>query len=509
MMPLPQMRPRGWRERWMHRFGMNTMVAPMRKGELTIPNWLTGKSLVFFFVAMFACWGAFGNVPGNDLIIVAGMSVILFFAIGLSMSKSLSHAKEKLFLRDVVIIGFAIRFIWVLYCYFFFNPEHYSNTFGATGDVEWYMPFAQDLSQWLAGDSPVSLSKIVDLHMAAIDDVGYPMWLAVIYLLTGNASDVFVPFLIKCIVSAYCAVCMYRVAKRHFGEGSARMAAIFVCLNPNMIYWSASMMKETEMVFVTCLAIDLLDKALSSGSKLTFRTLWPGMLAVLYLFFIRTALGLALLLAIVAHIVMASSRVMSLGKKIIAGVLVVLVMIFSVGDRVMKQSRSMYENVSGGGQKTNMEWRARRAGGNSFAKYAGAAVFAPLIFTLPFPTFNQANVDQIVQVQLSGGSYIKNIFSFFVIIVMIMMLISGEWRRHVFILTYTVGYLAVLVFSGYAQSGRFHMPAIPMLMLIAAYGIQIAKGNVKMRRWFPLVLVLEVVACLAWNWFKLKGRGMI
>lgn len=25
----------------------------------------------------------------------------------------------------------------------------------------------------------------------------------------------------------------------------------------------------------------------------------------------------------------------------------------------------------------------------------------------------------------------------------------------------------------------------------------------------PMVLMLEVVACLAWNWFKLKGRGMI
>ena len=48
-----------------------------------------------------------------------------------------------------------------------------------------------------------------------------------------------------------------------------------------------------------------------------------------------------------------------------------------------------------------------------------------------------------------------------------------------------------------------------VLMLFAAYGIQIAKTNPRMKRLFPLALVLEVVACLAWNWFKLKGRGMI
>lgn len=78
-----------------------------------------------------------------------------------------------------------------------------------------------------------------------------------------------------------------------------------------------------------------------------------------------------------------------------------------------------------------------------------------------------------------------------------------------FVLAYTVGYHLVLVMSNFAHSGRFHMPVIPMLMLFAAYGIQIAKTNGRVRKWLPMVLVAEVVICLAWSWFKLKGRGMI
>ena len=39
--PPPPNRPRGWRERWMQRFGMEVAV-PMQKGERTIPNWLIG-----------------------------------------------------------------------------------------------------------------------------------------------------------------------------------------------------------------------------------------------------------------------------------------------------------------------------------------------------------------------------------------------------------------------------------------------------------------------------------
>ena len=156
-----------------------------------------------------------------------------------------------------------------------------------------------------------------------------------------------------------------------------------------------------------------------------------------------------------------------------------------------------------------MEWRAERKEGNSFAKYASATVFAPLIFTIPFPTFNQANEGQILQMQLSGGNYIKNILSFFVILLMVLMLVSGEWRKHVFILAYTLGYLMTLVLSFFVQSSRFHMPIWPMLMLFAAYGIQMSKSNPRYRRWFGYALIVEVVACLAWNWFKLAGRGMI
>lgn len=507
--PMQNRAPRGWRERWMHRFGMDVAAAPPRKGELTIPNWLIGSSIAFFFVTMFACWGVFGHVPAFDLWMVAAISVVLFFYGGSVMSKNWSHAGEKRFIRSVFIAGFVVRLIWALYMYYVFNPQYYGNSFGEEADAAWYMPFGKGIAQWIDGGFDTPFSHLMDVWASAIDDTGYPIWLGIIYFIVGVDNDIFIPFVLKCIMGAYCAVSIYRVAKRHYGEGVARMAAIFVCVNPNMIYWCATMLKETEMVFLCCLAVDNFDRVLTFSQKYTFKSLLPGILAATALMFFRSALGLVVFLAVFAHIVMASQRVMSLGKKVLAGVLVFTVLFVAMGDRIRTQSRELLETVQSDSQDKNMEWRGTRSGGNTFAKYAGAAVFAPMIFTIPFPTFNQANEAQLVQVQLSGGSYIKNIFSFFVILVMLMMLISGEWRRHVFILAYTLGYHMVLVLSPFAQSGRFHMPVWPMLMLFAAYGIQIAKTNARVRKWFPIVLVLEVVVCLAWNWFKLKGRGMI
>lgn len=508
-------RPRNWRERWMRNYGFGYNMQK-GKGTLSIPNWLTGKSVAFYFVSLFICLGTFGYAPGFNLTLVACISVILFFYGGVSMSKSWEHRSSKMFVRNIFIAGFVIRLIWLLYLYFFFNPNQYGTTYGDGADIEWYIPFGQAIAQWVTDGFNMSFVAFIDQWGTAVDDVGYPIWLGVVYLLTGNESDVFAPCLVKCIIGAYCSVCIYNVAKRHFGEGTARMAAIFICVNPNMIYWCGNMMKEAEMVFLCCLSVDLIDKALTSHHKLTFSNLFPGLLAGFYLFFFRVALGMVLFLSVFAHVVMASNRVMGMGKKIIAGILVATTLMIGMGDSLRSRIEGVVEaaqSSTSGGQQEDAEWRANRLDGGgrkqSFAKYAGAAVFAPLIFTIPFPTFNEANVSQVVQVQLAGGSFIKNIFSFFVIMVMFMFLISGEWRRHVFIIAYTVGYLICLVLSTFAQSGRFHMPVWPMLMLFAAYGIQMAKGNARIRKWFPLVLILEVVACIAWNWFKLKGRGMI
>ncbi len=477
--------------------------------ELSIPNWLSGRSVATLLTALFLCLVVYGYVPEMSMILTIILSTVLFFYGSASMAKSWIHVRDKSFVRNVFWVGFAVRISWALYLYFFFNPEHYGNSYGSIGDVDWYIPFGQEIAEWLSGEGEITFSELIDRWVFAIDDVGYPFWLGIVYFLTGNESDVFIPFLLKSIIGAYCAVCIYNIAKRHYGEGVARIAALFVCLNPNMIYWCGNMMKEAEMTFICCIAVNSFDKALSSGGKLTFKSLIPGVLAGMYLFLFRIVLGLVVFLAVFAHIVMASNRVMSLGKKIIAGILVALTLFFSIGDKLVSQSRSLVETVQSDSQEKNMEWRGKRDGGNSFAKYAGAAVFAPLIFTIPFPTFNVANEQQIVQIQLAGGSFIKNILSFFIIYILILMLLSGDWRLHVFIIAYTCGYLACLVLSDFAQSGRFHMPVLPMLMLFAAYGIQLAKTNPRIKRWFPIVLVIEVVICLGWNWFKLKGRGMI
>lgn len=471
-------------------------------------RWMTNKAVLIYFIAFALCtllWNQYAMEFRFALISI--ISVLLFFFGGTVIMQRYQYRNPKTFVKSIFWMGFFIRALWAVYMYFL-NIEIYGQAVGDGADTEWYIPVAK------AGVEAISEGNwnIVDLWhtkwAATYDDMGYPFWLMVEYMIFGEVSDVFLPMMVKCVIGAFIPIFIYNIGQRHWGEVVGRMAAVLVMLNPNMIYWCGNMLKEAEMTFLFCLFVDKMDKALS-GRNWTFMGLLPASLVGLYLFLFRSALGLVAFLAVLSEVVFASSRVMATGKKIIAGVMVALVLLIGMGDSLRSQTRQVIDTVQSDQQQSNMEWRTKRKGGNSFAKYASATVFAPLIFTIPFPTFNNAWQPQILQRMLSGGSFVKNILSFFVLLMLFIMLFTKEWRQHVFIIAVTCGYLAALVLSNFAQSGRFHMPIMPFLMLFAAYGICVAYKNVKYKRWYNIALGVELIACIAWNWFKLRGRGMV
>lgn len=473
------------------------------------PKWFANKSTVAFIAAFALCSVVFGHVLPFEYAAVSILSVLVFFFAGRSAYRSWKSVGVKTFEKRLFLVGFLLRFSWVLYCYLFFNFKHYGYNFGDAGDTDWYMMFAKSICQWIQSGFKQSFSMLMLINDSAIDDVGYPFWLSILYFIFGVDNDVFIPMLVKCIVSAFCAVFVSRIARNHFGENVARVTGLFVMLNPNMIYWCGCMFKESEMVFLTCWYLYLMDKALYKSAKHSLKSILPAVFVGMYLFFFRSALGLVAFAAVLLHVVLASKKTISIAKKITLALFVIIVLLAGIGDNVRRQMNNVIDVVESDEQSKNMEWRSKRAGGNDFAKYASATVFAPLIFTIPFPTFSMANESQILQAQLSGGSFIKNIISFFVIFSMFSMLFSGEWRKHVFIVAFTCGYLGALVFSNFAQSGRFHMPIMPMLMLFGAYGISLVQKNKKWKNRYTLILFVEVFICIGWNWFKLKGRGLI
>lgn len=484
------------------------MANGARRMQNFFPKWLSIYPIVTYILALMVVSFMYSEYSLPWYYMLSGVVfVCIFFLYSSTLIEQTSVLKmrrKKRFERRIFIISLVLRVVWTVLIYTLFM-QNYGDAFGfENGDPTFYhdqgMQFAEAIRNGNFGEVWTRVSKYID-----ISDLGYPAYVGLMYTITDNS--ILVVCLIKCILSALTVLLVYRIAKRNFGPQVARIAAIFVALWPNFWYYCGTHLKETEMVFLGVLFVEQADQMLRSRNF----TAWKIILLIIIaaaIYTVRIPLALVALLALLFAIVMSSSRVVNWGKRIIVGGLAILLIGVTMGNQIMEEARGLVDTVQTNQQKSNMEWRAERQDGNSFAKYAGKFIFAPLIFTIPFPSMVKPYEGQDVQQLLNGGNFIKNIISAFTILAMVMLLISGTWREHLLPLSFMLGYLVVLTVSAFAQSERFHQPAMPFEFMFAAYGLSIVVTKPKYKRWFTYWCILMFVACIAWNWFKLAGRGL-
>jgi 4-amino-4-deoxy-L-arabinose transferase-like glycosyltransferase len=499
--PMPPHAPKPMRQRMMNRMGAL---------KDAFPKWLSQYSIVVYILALAVVSFMYSSHSLPWYYMLSGVvAVIVFFLYGGSVTKETSIEKirkSQRFERRIFFIAFIPRVVFMLLLYQIFMANYGDSLGFENMDALYY----DELGTYVAG-----LIKKGNFHFydeisswsgsSDVADMGYGVYVGFIYWLTGNS--IIVVRLLKCLLSSITVLLVYRLAKRNFGDQTARVAAIFCALWPNFWYYCAIHLKETEMVFLAVLFVEQADQMLRSKQFTAWKVI-PVLLIAATIFTFRTPLGVVSLLALIFSVIMSSTRVVSWGKRIIVGLLAVLLIGVTAGNRIQEQSQALYEQARGGVQQENMEWRTKRDNGNAFAKYAGKTVFAPLIFTIPFPSMVRPYDGQDVQQINNGGNFVKNIVSCFTIFAMIMLLMSGKWREHILPLSFVLGYLVVLTMSMFAQSERFHQPIMPFEFMFAAYGLSIAVTKPKYKRWFTYWCALIFVACIVWNWFKMAGRGL-
>ncbi len=502
-MPFPPAPARGQQKR-------NGKIFIPVTAQGVFPKWLSRNAIIVYFLALMVVTFMYSAYSLPWYYMLSGsVSVLVFFLYGSTLAQELSVVKmrrEKRFEQRIFLIAFILRLVWMILIYTIFM-QTYGDAFGfENADATYY----RDLGEFVAGlidngnfhfyDEITKWSGHDD-----ISDMGYGIYVGLIYYLTDNS--IIAVRLLKCVWSSLTVVLLYRLAKRNFGEQTARMAAIFCTLWPNFWYYCGAHLKETEMVFLSVLFVEQADQMLRSRQFTAWKVV-PVLLIAAAILTFRTPLALVAFLSLIFSAVMSSTRIVSWGKRITVGGLAILLLGVGFGNQLEEKAQNLLEQAQSDQQQKNMEWRAYdRENANRFAAYAGKSVFAPLIFTIPFPTFIVVEGQGLQQLN-NGGNFIKNIISGFIIFAMFMLLISGEWREHMLPLSFLLGYLVVLTMSTFAQSERFHQPAMPFEFMFAAYGLSIAVTKKKYKRWFMYWCGIMFVAAIAWSWFKMAGRGL-
>ena len=315
-------------------------------------------------------------------------------------------------------------------------------------------------------------------------------------------TNIIFPRLVNACFSAATVILIYILAKRNLGEEVGRMAAIFACFMPNLIFYCGLHMKETFMIFLMVAYLERADYLLRS-KKYNIITIAIPILLALSLFTFRTALGAVAVFAFVTALVFTNTSVIGKKKRYMLIGWGLLAAFTITGGTILNEIDGLIENRDAN-QANKRLMQANK--GNQWAKYATGTVMAPMMFVLPFPTMVDVD-EQYNQQMLSGGNYVRNFLGGFVLIALFSAIfITKNWRNLSLIGSFVIAYLGVVSTSGFANSERFLLPGLPVLLIAAAYGITLlnAKNYKFIKIWYWVVPVMV----FAWAFFKLGSRSL-
>lgn len=464
-----------------------------------LPKQVSALAIGTYLVVLGAISLFYWNNAMSMMYVALGVvSVVGFFLLTVQWSRSWCRISREQYVALIMVVAFTLRIIWVVASFYYYKR--------VTG-VPFEISAADSIgyhaeAEWLASEEwSVAWNYYFGPMATGISDVGYPLYLTVLYKAFGPV--IIIPRIIKAFLSAFTCYLLYNLASRTFGEETGRMAGIMCVLMPNLIIYCGYHLKETEMLFLEVTFMERLDYLFRSRKISVLNIVLPTLLAG-SLFFFRTVLGGAAVFAAATGLLLSSAPAMSQGWKRIALIgWAALSLVVLSGGTAMTEIEGLWEDRE---ENVVTKRNDQTSEGNQWAKYATGSVMAPMMFVLPFSTM--INVDgQYAQQTKHGGNFIRNFMGFFVVLAFVEAIRKKKWRDFAIIGSFVIAYLGVVSLSGFSNSERFLLPGLPGLIVMWAYGVSaLSRGSLKLLTpWCIIVFIME----FGWAYFKLGSRGLL
>ena len=431
-------------------------------------------------------------------ILMGIVTVVLFFLLTSSLSQGWKYKKDEDFTIRLFALAISLRLIWVVASYFFYIEANGNPFEFAAADSMGY----HEEAVWLASEP---WSTAIDYYFGplstGVSDAGYPLYLTFLYKIFGPV--IIIPRIIKAILSTLTCLAIYKLSARTFGENTGRMAGILAALMPNLIIYCGYHLKETEMLFLEVVFLERFDYLIKS-KKATFLSILLPTVTLLLMFFFRTVLGASAVFAFITTILVSSTPTMKRGWRRTALIAWGVLGIVAVGGgKIASELEGYWEEKDTNLEERRMEQTSR---GSQWARYATGPVMAPMAFVLPFATMVDVD-DQYGQQEKSGGNYVRNFMGFFVFLAVYEAIRRKKWRDFAMIGAFVLAYLAIVSRSGFNNSERFLLPALPCLIMMWSYGVSVLRKETyrAFSAWCILVFFMEV----GWAFFKIGSRALL
>ena len=336
-------------------------------------------------------------------------------------------------------------------------------------------------------------------YSLGFSDHGYLIWLTFIHTIFGR--KVWVARIFKALMSAYLCIVVHKLSSRTFGERTGRLAAVMCVFMPLFIQLTGSHTKEMEMIFLSIFALERMDYLIRSKKYTLWNILFPILLIGMSFGF-RTVIGMCLIFAFLVFVILSPNHLVNRKGKIIAlstTLVVFLVFLFTVIGSEMKIVYML--NFSG----TDYLARKYASLGLKYSELSKSKYLFPGAFVLPLSPMVDVAPDH--NKMFHGTIFIKNFLAFFAMLSIVIAIRQKKWRDFSLIGAYELSYLAIVIFTFTSNSERYHQPAVPLILVMAAYAMtHLRRKDLTL---FYIYCGLLFVALFAWNWIKLAARGMV
>lgn len=426
-------------------------------------------------------------------------TVLFFFGLTYLCHRRWKLDSQKKFLRKIFWWALGIRFAYVGAIIFYYYWQTGISLEYQAADSWQYHQVAMFLSKMVRNGQIPEAFRILNGHTMGFSDQGYILYLTGLYTCFG--PNILGPRLLKALMSAYTCVAIYKMASRSLGEKTGRLAAIMAVFLPQFIHYNGTYTKETELIFLATLALERMDY-LVRNHRYTFWNIILPLLLTALTFGFRTVVGMALLACFVVYVLFCDTTLISRKKRIVflcvTAVIFLLLLftpigwemfiIFKVNVLTSDVLVEKYQNM-----------------GMNYAEYAHFKYMAPGAFTLPLT--NLVEVANENQKMMTGTYFVKNYLAFFAMWCVVAAIRQKRCRDFSLIGSYTIFYVLIIAFSFAFNSDRYHLVAMPGLIIMAAYGMTYFRKKDFVFYYGYLFVLLAAI--IAWNYIKLAARGLI
>ena len=426
-------------------------------------------------------------------------TVLFFFGLTYYCHRQWQHNDAKIFLRKVFWWALGIRVAYVVGIIFYYYWQTGVSFEYQAADSWMYHKTATYLSRLVRDGQAGEAFRLLRGNTMGFSDQGYLLYLTTLYTCFDN--NILGPRLLKALMSAYTCVAIYKLSSRSLGERTGRLAAVMAVFLPQFIHYTGTYMKETELVFLATLALERMDYLVRSR-RFTFWNILVPLLLTALTFGFRTIVGMALLAGFMVYIAFCPKEFLSRKARFITigigAAVAVLFMFTPIGWEMLITFKI---NV----HTSDVLVERYQQMGLRYAEYAHYKYMAPGAFTLPLT--NLVEVANENQKMMNGTYFVKNYLAFFAMWCLVAAIRQKRCRDFSLIGTFTLFYALTIAFSFAFNSERYHQPALPGMLIMAAFALTHFKR--KDFAFFYSYDVLLLAAIVVWNYVKLAARGLI